>query len=145
MIVEGLFNPSHIVRTFVSHEYAFEIKYKDHAIRIAHTKGTWSCCKLKDGTVIDYVEINDCRSGVDSDNGMLEALVESIQEQLAAKNATTNERDWDGKMIEKVLSIWGGKPSSIERISVVQPGRNAWVDNTTGNFFFAPREGEFYT
>ena len=149
MTVEGLFNPSHLIRTFLAHEYAFSIFYPKHEIRIAHGKGTWSCVKIRQGQVIDWVIIQDMGTGNESENEMTKALFDKIQQdnweniKYRFREDQLCDRDGDSLFIENALTVWGGKTSSIEEIVVVQPGRNASVDERTGEYILHPRIGEF--
>ncbi len=148
MTVEGFFNPSHILRTCLSREYAFSISYPKHEVRVGHHKGTWFCGKLKEGILIDYIEITDCFSGSRSKNDMTKAFYDQIAGDAEKKLGKSRDQDnWDrndeAEPIEKFLSVWGGRPATILKIQVVQPGRNSSVDEDTGEFYFSPREEEF--
>lgn len=143
MIVEGLTNPSHVIRSFLINEYAFSIAYITHEVRIAHHKGTWYCVKIKNDAVEDSILIQDDFSGVVTDSEMAEALYEQIQVDSAKKIHFPSDRRDEAYVIEKFLRIWGGRTGTVVKISAVQPGRNASINQDTGDFVLSPAELEF--
>lgn len=148
MTVTGLFNPTHILRDFLAREYAFSIVYPGRSLRVAHAKGTWTCAKIQNGHVVDYIVIQDCCSGIDCKNEMTLSLFKIIQDQVHKDHAKRfpggfMSREIDAKFIEMAFMIWGGHPRTIISMDVLQPGRNANVDETDGNIGLSPREGEF--
>lgn len=143
MIVEGLTNPSHVIRSFLINEYAFSIAYITHEVRIAHNKGTWCCVKIRNNTIEDSILIHDDFYGVETPNDMTEALYEQIQVDSAKKINFPSDRRDEAYVIEKFLRIWGGRTGTVVKISTVQPGRNASVDVETGDFILDPSVVEF--
>ena len=143
MFIQGLSNPSHVLRCFLANEYAFEIAYPNHSVRVAHGKGTWSMGKVKDGNVVGRIEVLDCFSGCSSDDEMTRGLYEEIQRMRTERKKDAHGRDEEAYVIEMFLRIWGGKPSGITAVHVVQPGRNAWVGESTGEFSLSPRWEEW--
>lgn len=142
MTVTGLFNPSHILRVFLAKEYAFEIRYPDQIVRIAHGKGTWDLAKLNISGVIDFLAVQDYGAGVTGTNTMSVALFKKIGEDILFGDNLTREKD--AQAIEKALSIWGGDPKTIQEIVAVQPGRNACINERTGEFDLSARQNEFF-
>lgn len=142
MVIEGFFKPSHVVRTCLEHEYAFEVVYPKYTLRVAHTKGVWSCVKLLGAVVVDRIEINDCWGGSACDNDLTRALYENIEQRHADKALGAGIRREEARCIEEFLSIWGGRAAEIQKILVIQPGRNAWVDES-GEFECSARVEEF--
>lgn len=143
MILEGLFNPSHVIRLCISREYAFAIQYETSQIRVAHHKGGWYCGKLRNGKIEDHLIMYDEGSGEETENEMLKALIQTTHAQEFRKTSRPDGRDFDALKLEKVLRIWGGSLDKIKKISVVQPGRNAMVDIESGDFILSPRPEEF--
>lgn len=144
MIVTGLFNPSHILRVFLAKEYAFEIMYPDQLVRITHGKGTWNLAKLNAFGVIDFLVIQDYGTGISGSNKMSVALFKTIAAEILPIEMTDITREVDAKAIEKALRVWGGDPTTILGITAVQPGRNAGLNEDTGDFELRPRENEFF-
>lgn len=140
MTVEGLFNPSHVLRSFIAAEYAFCVFYPKHEIRIAHQKGSWYCVKMEKTEIIDTIQIDDSFGSHWAMMDMTEALYDSLKTQHRSLPPT---RENEALVIEKFLKIWGGKTQTVGKIVAVQPGRNAIIDGDTGEFELSPREDEF--
>lgn len=144
MIVDGFSNPTHILRTCLAHEYAFSYEINGKVIHVAHTKGTWSFGKLQNGELIDYFTWGDSFTEVQSSHELTKSFITSIQLQgKNDKHTILGERDTEARWIEKALYVWAGPSLLIERISVIQPGRNAFVDELSGEFILSPREQDF--
>lgn len=148
MIIEGILNPKHLLTVFLIKEYGFSIIYPNHEIRIGHRKGIWYCAKIKNNQVIDFVEINDEIKILNARNELTKSVLETVVEQEineweGEEKGFIHNRNWMADMLIKFLKIWGGKMSEIQKISVVQPGRNSSIDEFTGNFDFNPREEEW--
>lgn len=149
MTVTGFPNPSHVIRLFIANEYAFDIRYPKHSVRVAHWKGSWRLAKVRGGEVVDGVTVHDFGTGVESDSELTKALFEKIMEdalEKARKNRPEGrgpDREDDALGIEAALLIWGGRAADVAGIEVVQPGRNALVDFGTGEFSLSPRAEEF--
>lgn len=144
MEIRGLFNPTHSLRLFLSHEYAFEITYPNKTVRAAHCKGAWTIVKIRLDKVEDYFEFDDCDEGHRAENEMTYGLIAEFRENRRKKvDYSELSRDSDAALIEKILRIWAGDPNKILAMTVVQPGRNAKVDPTTGDFELSPRPEEF--
>lgn len=139
MLVEGFSNPSHILKSFIANEYAFSFYLKDKEIRVAHHKGTWTFAKLKDGILQDHFEWYDTFSGCLSQNELTHSFISSIQKGAKGDISRNNE----AAFIIKALEVWAGPLQEIVKVSVVQPGRNAWVDNE-GEFKLSASPNEFY-
>lgn len=150
-MIQGHYNPSSIVRLFLAHEYAFEIIYDKYTVRIGHTKGNWYIAKIHNDirTVADRVIVYDFGSGIDAENSMTLALFQKMKELRWEKVGSKYDigegftRDDDAYWIEQALAIWGGNPSKIREINVVQPGRNAMIDFQTGDFELNAAPNEF--
>lgn len=141
MKLEGFFNEAHLVRLFLAKEYAFVLTYGNKRVHIAHTKGSWSIAKMDLDIVLDHFVIHDCQSGFEAKNELTSGLIEKMMELDASKESS---READAALIFSILEIWAGNHNKIQAIHVMQPGRNAWVDEHTGMFSFSPRENEFY-
>lgn len=149
-MIQGVYNPTHIIRLFLENEYAFSITYKTGVeVRVSHHKGTWLVGRLKDNTLQNFFDYGD-NGDVNGSNGRLvddqlvRRMVEEITRSALAEYKGTSEwREGHAFALERALRVFGGKVEDIERIDVVQPGRNAVVDYVTGEFALYPREDEF--
>lgn len=147
MIIEGNLNPSHIVRLFIEAEYAFSIHYASGVeARVTHHKGTWFYAHLKDEKVDQYFLYTDSGEVI-SPNSLLQRMVETIhQENIATylKAGKTNTwRELPAIVLQKALEIASGRFTDVTSIMSHQPGRNASIDEITGEFSFSPRTEEF--
>lgn len=144
-MVEGFYNPAHVIRTFIAKEYAFSYFFEDREIRVAHHKGQWTCAKIiKESGATDWFAWDDCGSGVQSYNELTQSLAEAIMHQNSGELAKNPTRGAESEILWKMLEIWGGKAKNVLKITVVQPGRNASIDESTLEFVLNPREEEFY-
>lgn len=142
MQIEGFTNPSHILRTFIAREYAFSYEVgEDKEIRVAHAKGSWYFGKLKAGVPVDYFVWSDSCSGIYSENEMTKSYLE---ERISLWKRSCDTRDSEADLIESALHVWAGAPTSIKSFCVVQPGRNAQLDESTLDFTLFPRVEEFH-
>lgn len=147
MFIQGLTNPEHVIELFLNKEYAFSVSYKDGIeIRAAHHKGFWYIARIKDGKMLLLIEYGDNNDVVCSDP-LAKAMAESIRDlklsQGAEKRWRIEEREFCGFIISTFLGVIGGKKDDIEKIEVVQPGRNAYIDENTGDFCLSPRPEEW--
>lgn len=136
MTVDGFANPHDVLKCFLAREYAFSYYLRGKEIRIGHHKGCWFCVKLQDGVVQDSFRWYDAFSERQSDNEMTKSLLDFI----ASGNTDTEiTRDSEAGIILKALDIWAGPSNEVTKISVVQPERNATVDEKTGEFSLSRR------
>jgi len=141
-MVEGFYNPAHIIRTFIAKEYAFSYFFEDREIRIAHEKGVWTFAKVKkDLESSDWFSWADMASGIFSQNELTKSFAESVIAQNG--ELIDGTREGEAEVIWKVLEIWAGKGSKVMNIVVRQPGRNARVEEETLEFAFHPAQAEF--
>lgn len=138
MTVTGLSNPTHLLRLFLSKEYAFDVVYPTHIIRIAHRKGFW-CLRKSTG---DYLTVGDYSNGslVDCANSMTRALFETLITENLPLDATRAD---EASVIERAMRIWAGNPNTITEFIVVQPGRNASIDQDTGDYVLSAQPSCF--
>lgn len=145
MTVSGPFNPTHIVRSFLEHEYAFEIHYPTHSVRIAHNKGTWFLVRVKEGRADDFIEIRDCFGGAECKNDLTLSLYTFFEQKQFAKGCDDPRNRYEESIIiDQFLRIWGGPYEKAESIAVYQPGRNSYVDDVRLEIELYPREAEFH-
>ena len=114
-MVEGFYNPAHIIRTFIAKEYAFSYFFEDREVR-----------------------------GAQSYNELTQSLAEAIMHQNSEELDKNPTRATEAEILWKMLEIWGGRAKNVLKITVVQPGRNASIDEETLEFVLSPREEEFY-
>jgi hypothetical protein len=139
MKVQGLINPSHLITMALRYEYAFSVSYKSGVeIRVGHHKGTWTVARMKNGEVLHWVAFGDNADVMESSDEMVGAFVKSLVSNLPIRDGENNFRDYPARVLENTIGVIGGRPSNVESIEVVQPGRNAWVERETGAFTLSP-------
>lgn len=137
MQIEGFVNARHVLTAFLAHEYAFSYYVRDKEIRVGHHKGTWFIAKMKDGKLYDQFSWGDGYSGVESPNEFTKSFVNSIR-TLPQREDDSHSRFPEALSIMKALEIWGGPSEEVTKVCAVQPGRNAYIDEVTGDFVLNP-------
>ncbi len=137
MLIQGLFNPSHVIRELFLCEYAFSIHWsKTKEVRVAHRKGVWYLVKVSKDKVVDYFEIDDTWNFPTKPNGLLEGFLKSQRELY---DDETSSRPVIAHALCELLHFWADDLKNIDIINVVQPGRNASINQSTGMFDLSPR------
>lgn len=144
MTLEGSFDPSDLIRTFIEREYAFSIAYDNGIeLRIGHHKGTWFVGRLQEKKLVGLFEYNDADdvSVLTTQDTLFKSLAEAVRDaEIKQSNAVFEDgRRFPAIVLEKVFRITGGTPETITRISVVQSDRNARIDEVTGEFILSRR------
>ena len=146
MFVQGAMNPEHLIRLFLAKEYAFSITYSSGIeLRIAHHKGLWYVARFSEKKCVDSFTLGDdyyLESPFPLTYAMVEGLVRMKIEQSKVPHDGTYTREFPSFVLSCVFGIFGGLPDKVEKIEVVQPGRNATIDEN-GEFQLAPRPEDF--
>jgi hypothetical protein len=137
MLLSGNFNREHILRQFFSCEYAFKIFWDHLEIRVAHHRGTWYLVKVEKEVFTDYFEINDQWIVWDKANPILQGFIQAQKELFDTGERTMREAI--AIALTNVLTVWGDVLQRIKGVEVIQPGRNASIDDETGDFWLAPQ------
>lgn len=143
MLLQGVFDPTHIIREFFAHEYAFSVQWPtDISVRIAHRKGVWYLAKLKKEKVADYFAVDDgwnYPNLLPAPQSLIRGFIEAKKEMLTGEEG----RHEVAVVLTDLLNFWGGDLEKIKEINVLQPGRNASVSEN-GTFDLEPREDEWH-
>jgi len=148
MLLQGPVNQSHLIRMMLENEYAFSVQYEDKKeIRCAHYKGLWTVAFYKNGLLWKTFCMDDtCNMDNHSwqIDPILKGFMEARKERLESKYENGDfHREYPAEVLYDILVLLAGHNNNIQTINIVQPGRNARIDEFTGEFFLAPREGEF--
>jgi len=145
MKIQGFFDPTHIIRTFIANEYAFELQWINRPlVRIAHHKGTWFFAKIdQEGSVVDRFNYGD-NGDLDfmEDGSKASPFVQGFIASRRNDKGDTTSRYAQAKVLVDLIHFWGGKLQEVDLINVVQPGRNATL-LADGEFSLVPREDEW--
>lgn len=143
MLVKGQFNPIHVLRAFLSNEYAFFCKWDKKLLKVAHYKGTWVLVKEVNDT-LETLFVSD-NAEVETKNELLLGVTNGLKEQIAKQTDYSldhNNRLFVAELIVKLIPIWVQKLEEIQEITCEQAGRNSSLDEK-GNLVLAPRPNEW--
>ena len=138
MLIQGSFNPAHILREFLMCEYAFSVHWPEElSVRIAHRKGVWTLAKMVGDTVVDFFAVDDTwyyPNLYKQPSGLIRGFLSEKQENSFSDNQRMDIAD----ALTDLLRFWAQGLEKITEINVLQPGRNASVSEE-GRFDLAPR------
>jgi hypothetical protein len=145
MLLEGLYNQDHFIKMMLEKEYAFSLAYTDgHEVRVGHHKGNWTFAQFKNGELVRTFDIDDRPDmGYEFKIDALLRGYTTSRIEFHEKKVEDNFRELPAKVILDVVKLLVGEKNQVVRVDVKQPGRNAHIDQFTGEFSFSPREGEF--
>ena len=134
--INGFYEVAKIMRLFLSQEYVFTVSWENQELRVAHHKGSWELVKMTEDVVVDKLIVFD-NSAFESKNSLLKGLA-----QVKLEKIDTIDRNVYACAIVEIIEIWFGNFKEIKSIDVVQPGRNAMIDDG-GDFCLGPRQNEW--
>lgn len=146
MNIQGLLSPTHLIRLCLEHEYAFSVTFKENVeIRVSHYKGTWKVLRMKEDVVTGWFSYCDSGALEQASDDFIQAFVCSVIETFKKDRNQFGEyhRSTDALLLSRLIQIIGGKDEDIITVSIVQPGRNALLNEDTGDFELYPRIEEF--
>jgi len=136
MLIQGLFNNAHFVGELFLREYAFSLSWLDKKeIRVAHSKGTWFVMKIDSDKQKSFFKINDMWEFNGLGHAMVRAFIDMYQKEL--KPDMTNKLDRRSSLafvLAELTHSWVSPLEGIQTINCFQPGRNARLDEETGDF-----------
>lgn len=135
--IDGKYETSHILGDMIAREYAFCCFWEDGMrLKVAHHKGTWVLARFRDDTLlIDRLEATDALE-FQTDSRLLDGLVKSFNEREPQEGGDTGGRRRMGRILTKTIGIWVSPVEEIKKITVLQDGRNSWLDSD-GEFSFS--------